>query len=123
MILSILRPAVTILLLVTTLRASAQDLDPMDVRVTLDQALPLAIAEARRSFPDLDTYLLYSVAPRVLKGDPKGLFWEFRWQEKAFPHDHALTVRVYLKDSSLISGRLEKGSYQKEHDVELKPNK
>ena len=31
----------------------AQDLDPKDVHVALDQALPIALAKAKRDFPDL----------------------------------------------------------------------
>jgi hypothetical protein len=50
--------------------ASAQDLDPTDVRVSLQEALPIAIAKAEAEFPDLDDYVLYSVHSRVLKGGP-----------------------------------------------------
>jgi hypothetical protein len=53
--------------------ASAQDLDPKEVRISLQQALPIAIAKAEAEFPDLDDYILYSVHPRAFKGDPRGL--------------------------------------------------
>jgi hypothetical protein len=52
--------------------ASAQDLDPRDVRTSLQQALPIAIAKAKAEFLDLDDYILYSVHSRVFKGDGKG---------------------------------------------------
>jgi hypothetical protein len=62
----------------------AQDLDPKDVGTSLEQALPIAIAKAKAEFTNLDDYILYSVHPRVLKGDSKGLHWEFVWNAKAF---------------------------------------
>ena len=99
----------------------AQDLDPKDVHVSLDQALLIALAKAKRDFSDLENYILHSAGPRASKGDPKGLCWEFIWQEKAFPHFKGLTVRVYMNDSSTFAERWEKGTYQKEHDKELKP--
>ena len=99
----------------------AQNLDPKDVHVSLDQALPIALAKAKRDFADLDHYILHSVGPRALKGDPKGLCWEFMWQEKAFPHFNQLLVRVYMRDGLAESTRESKGSFQKEHDKELKP--
>ena len=83
--------------------AFAQDLDPKDVVTGLEQALPIAIAKAK--FPDLDDYILYSVHPRVFKGDPKGLHWEFVWKATAFPHRKAVIVRVYMKDGSAIAER------------------
>jgi hypothetical protein len=85
--------------------ASAQDLDPQDVRTSLEQALPVAIAKAKVEFPDVDDYILYSVHPRVGKGDPKGLHWEFLWKAKAFPHRKAIIVRVYMKDGAAIGER------------------
>jgi hypothetical protein len=85
--------------------AFAQDLDPQDVRTSLEQALPVAIANAKVEFPDVDDYILYSVHPRVFKGDPKGLHWEFLWKAKAFPHRKAIIVRVYMKDGSAIGER------------------
>ena len=85
--------------------ASAQDLDPTDVRVSLQEALPIAIAKAKAEFPDLDDYILYSVHPRVFKGDAKGLHWEFVWKAKAFPHRKGVIVRVYMKDGSAIAER------------------
>ena len=98
----------------------AQDLDPKDVHVALDQALPIALAKAKRDFPDLEKYILRSAGPRVVKGDPNGLCWEFLWQEKAFPHFSELRVRVYMRDGIAQSTRQSKGSFQKEHDKELK---
>jgi hypothetical protein len=85
--------------------ASAQNLDPKEVRISLQQALPIAIAKAVAEFSDLGDYILYSVHPRVLKGDPKGLHWEFVWKAKAFPHRKAIIVRVYMKDGSPMAER------------------
>jgi len=99
----------------------AQDLDPKDVHVSLEQALPIALAKAKRDFSDFENYILHSAGPRALKGDPKGLCWEFIWQEKAFPHFNQLRVRVYMRDGLAESTRESKGSFQKEHDKELKP--
>lgn len=82
-----------------------QDLSEEEVKITLDKALPIALKDARERFPDLKEYLLYSASPRVLKGDEKGLFWQFLWQEKAFPHYKGLTVRVYMTDSSIFAER------------------
>lgn len=90
-----------------------QDLDPRDVHVSLDQALPIALAKAKRDFLDLENYILHSVGPRALKGDPNGLCWEFIWQEKAFPHYNQLRVRVYMRDGLAQSTRESKGSFQK----------
>ena len=84
----------------------AQNLDPADVQVTLDSALHLAQSAGARSFPDLSDYLLYSVSPRVLKGDPGGLHWQVQWQERAFPHRRWLIVRVYMKDGHTTTERL-----------------
>ena len=84
---------------------SAQNLDLKDVVISLEQALPMAIAKAKAEFPDLGDYILYSVHPRVLKGDRKGLNWEFVWKAKAFPHRKAIIVRVYMKDGSAIAER------------------
>lgn len=94
----------------------SQDLSEQDVKITLDSALVIALKKANEEFPDLDNYILYSVSPRVWKGDKRGLFWQFQWQEKVFPHYKKLIVRVYMKDSSTFAERTEKGSYQKEHD-------
>jgi hypothetical protein len=99
----------------------AQDLNPKDVHVSLEQALPIALAKAKRDFSDFENYILHSAGPRALKGDPKGLCWEFIWQEKAFPHFNQLRVRVYMRDGLAESTRESKGSFQKEHDKELKP--
>ena len=85
--------------------ASAQDLDPKDVVINLEQALPIAIAKAKSEFPDIGDYILYSIHPRVLKADPNGLHWEFVWKAQALPHHKALIVRVYMKDGSAIGER------------------
>jgi hypothetical protein len=87
----------------------------------LGRALPIALKEARNQFHDLDDYLLYSVSPRVLKGDRKGLFWQILWQEKRFPHARNLVVRVYMKDRSSFAERTEEGTDQKEHAKPLRP--
>ena len=89
----------------TGVALQAQDLDPADVHVTLDSALHLARKTAASAFPDLSNYLLYSVSPRVFKGDARGLHWEVRWQERAFPHHRWLVVRVYMKDGYTMSER------------------
>ena len=99
----------------------SQDLDPADVRVSLEEALPTALKAASKEFPDLHKYILYSATPRVLKGDRRGLHWQFEWQEKAFPHHKLLRVRVYMGDGSLHTERLERGEYQKAHGAYLKP--
>jgi len=101
--------------------AHSQDLDPADVRISLDQALPMAIRKAKADFPDLEKYMLYSVHPRVLKGDAEGLFWEVLWEEKAFPHLQQLRVRVYMSNGSTKCFRTEKGSFQKEHQKYIRP--
>ena len=112
---------VMVALLISALPSLPQDLSEEEVKITLDEALPIALKEARERFPDLREYLLYSASPRVLKGDKKGLFWQFLWQEKAFPHYKGLTVRVYMTDSSTFAERWEKGTYQKENHRPLKP--
>jgi hypothetical protein len=74
----------------------SQDLDPADVRISLDQALPIAIAKAKADFPDLEKYILYSVHPRVLKGDTEGLFWESLVGRKGLsPLQAAASSRLY----------------------------
>jgi hypothetical protein len=104
------------------LASFAQDLDPKDVKLTLDKAFPIAIAKASQDFKDLKDYIFYSVNPRVLKGDPKGLHWLFLWQGKKFPHDQAVVVRVYMSDGTCVSERGKgKGTYQLEHEYYLKP--
>jgi len=112
---------VVVALLTSASAGLPQDLSEEEVKITLDEALPIALKDARERFPDLREYLLYSASPRVLKGDKKGLFWQFLWQEKAFPHYKGLTVRVYMTDSSIFAERWEKGTYQKENDRPLKP--
>jgi hypothetical protein len=86
---------------------NAQDLDTADVRVSLDSALRLAQNAAARAFPDLPGYLLYSVTPRVLKGDSRGLHWQVLWQERNLPHRRRLAVRVYLRDGYTVAERLQ----------------
>ena len=81
------------------------DLDPKDVVISLEQALPIASAKAKAEFADLDDYILYSVHPRVLKADPNGLHWEFVWKARAFPHHKALIVRVHMKDGLAVAER------------------
>jgi hypothetical protein len=83
----------------------AQDLEPADVRVPLDSALRLAQQAAASAFPDLSAYLLYSITPRALKGDPRGLHWQVMWQDRAFPHHRRLVVRVYMRDASTAMER------------------
>lgn len=112
---------VMLALLISGSAGRPQDLSEEEIKITLDKALPIALKHAQERFPDLKEYLLYSVSPRVLKGDNKGLFWQFLWQEKAFPHYKGLTVRVYMTDSSTFAERWEKGTYQKENDRPLKP--
>jgi len=112
---------VVVALLTSASAGLPQNLSEEEVKITLDEALPIALKDARERFPDLREYLLYSASPRVLKGDEKGLFWQFLWQEKAFPHYKGLTVRVYMTDSSTFAERWEKGTYQKENDRPLKP--
>jgi len=87
------------------LQVHAQDLESRDVRVTLDAALSIAQRAATTAFPDLQGYLLYSITPRVLKGDSGGLHWQVRWQERAFPHQRWLVVRVYMKDGHTVTAR------------------
>ena len=112
---------VVVALLTSASAGLPQNLSEEEVKITLDEALPIALKDARERFPDLREYLLYSASPRVLKGDEKGLFWQFLWQEKAFPHYKGLIVRVYMTDSSTFAERWEKGTYQKENDRPLKP--
>lgn len=83
----------------------AQDLDPAEVRVTLDSAVQLAQRAAARAFPELSEYVLYSVTPRVLKADPRGLHWQVLWQERVFPHRRWLVVRVYMGDGYTATER------------------
>lgn len=95
------------LVLCGALPLRGQNLDTADVRVPLDSALPLAKNAARQAFPDLRDYLLYSIKPRVFKGDPSGLHWQVDWQERSFPHWRWLVVRVYMKDGHTTTERLD----------------
>jgi hypothetical protein len=81
-----------------TIPLGAQDLTAEDARVGLDSAVHLALRVAAREVPDLSSYLLYSVTPRVFKGGPDGLHWQVLWRESAFPHHRVFVVRVYMKD-------------------------
>ena len=93
------RPILCFMLMVgAALPLHGQDLDAAEVRVTLDSALRIAHTAAVTAFPQLSNYLLYSITPRVLKGDPGGLHWQVRWQTRDFPHRQWLVVRVYMKD-------------------------
>jgi hypothetical protein len=83
----------------------AQDLSAEDVRVGLDSAVHLGKAAATGVVPDLTRYVLYSVTPRSLKGDPGGLHWQVRWRDLAFPHRRELIVRVYMKDGHTVAER------------------
>jgi hypothetical protein len=80
---------------------SGQDLDPRDVRTNLEQALPIAITKAKAQFPNRDEYILYSVHPRVFKGDAKGLHWELsgkprHWRGDSFGHeDTVLQPKIF----------------------------
>ena len=94
------------LMLASVLPLGAQDLDAAEVRVTLDSALVIAQRAAASAFPDLTSYVLYSVTPRVLKADPGGLHWQVQWQERAFPHRRWLVVRVYMSDGHALTERL-----------------
>jgi hypothetical protein len=89
----------------TAIPCQAQHLDAADVHVPLDSAVHLAQKAAASAFPDLSDYLLYSVTPRVLKGDPRGLHWEVRWEERAFPQHRWLVVRVYMEDGYTAAER------------------
>lgn len=100
------------LFLLSSSSVRGQDLTADDVHISLDKALPIALKTASERFPDLNEYILYSVTPRVLKGDRRGLHWQVEWQQKAFPHCKLLRVRVYMGDGSVYAERLEKGSYQ-----------
>jgi hypothetical protein len=91
--------------LLTAAPLHGQDLDPADVHVPLDSALQLARKAAATSFSDLPEYLLYSITPRSLKGDPRGLHWQVLWQERAFPHRRWLVVRVYMSDGYTATER------------------
>jgi hypothetical protein len=100
---------VCLLMLWNALPLHGQDLDAADVHVTLDSAVRLAHQAAAAAFPELSSYLLYSVTPRVLKGDAGGLHWQVRWQERAFPHRRWLVVRVYMNDGHATTERLSDG--------------
>ena len=82
-----------------------QDLDPADVQVMLDWALHIAQRAAAKRFPGGVDYLLYSVRPRVLKGDSRGVYWQVRWQVRAFPHHRWLVDRLYMKECHLTTER------------------
>ena len=107
-----LRGALELLVVVSLWGAvplQGQDLDTADVQVSLDSALQLARQAAANAFPNVSDYLLYSITPRVLKGDSRGLHWQVRWQERAFPHRRWLVVRVYVRDGYTTTERLPAG--------------
>lgn len=91
-----------------------QNLDTTDVRVPLDSALRIAQRAASSAFPELSNYLLYSITPRVFKGDSRGLHWRVQWQERAFPHWRWLIVRVYMKDGYATTERLDESPQPQE---------
>ena len=80
-----------------------QDLGAGDVRITLDSAVHLAQQAAAAAFPELPDYLLYSVTPRMLKGDQGGLRWQMLWQDREFPHRRRLVIRVYMRDGHTVA--------------------
>jgi hypothetical protein len=68
-------------------------------KVSLESALPIATKMAQSKVQDLDKFLLHSVRPRVLKGDKKGMHWQFLWQEAEYKtHMRGVVVRVYMDD-------------------------
>ena len=72
-------------------------------KVSLEEALPIAVQAAKSRVRDIDAFLLQSVTPRVLKGDPKGMHWQFLWQEAEFKtHMRGVAVRVYMNDGSTV---------------------
>src|SRR5262249_61610701 len=95
-------------LVLSSVLASGQDLNPADVRISLAEALPMALKAASKEFSDLHEYVLYSVTPRVLKGDRRGLHWQVEWRGKGFPHHKLLRVRVYMVGGSVFAERLGK---------------
>lgn len=86
------------------------------VKVSMAEAIPLALRAVNLKFSDLDNYFLYSVSDRGLKGS-NGPFWEFLWQEKLAPHHNRLVSRVFMKDGSTSVRRRVKGSWQKQNDT------
>jgi hypothetical protein len=76
--------------------------------ISLERALPVAIKAARTETADFDKFILHSVIPRVLKADPKGMHWQFMWQESEFKtHMRGISVRVYMKDGSVTVEQFE----------------
>jgi hypothetical protein len=88
--------------------ASGQDLDPKDVRTSLQQALPIAIAKAKAKFPDLDDYILYSVQPAVFKGDAEGLAKGVCLESQGIPAPES-TYRPRLHERRLSHSRTRAG--------------
>jgi hypothetical protein len=73
-------------------------------KVTFEKALPIATEAARLKVPDLDKFLLHSAGPRALKGDKKGMHWQFLWQEAEYKtHMRGVSVRVYMNDGSAVA--------------------
>ena len=76
---------------------------PDKPKVSLEEALPMATRAARSKIQDLDTFLLHSVKPRVLKGDKKGMHWQFLWQEIEFKtHMRGVIVRIYMNNGFAV---------------------
>ena len=73
-------------------------------KVSLESALPIAIKMAESKVQDLNKFLLHSVRPRVLKGDKRGMHWQFLWQEAEYKaHMRGVVVRVYMDDGFALS--------------------
>lgn len=73
-------------------------------KLSLEQAMPIAKHAARAKVADLDSFFLHSVRPRVLKGDPDGMHWQFLWQEAQFgTHLRGVRVRVYMSDGHAVA--------------------
>ena len=77
--------------------------------VSLEEAFPIALRVAHARIPDLDSiFALQSIYPRALKGDRKGMHWQFFWQEVPFRSGlRGVEVRVYLKDGSTSVQQIE----------------
>ena len=77
---------------------------PDNPKVSLEKALPIATQAAHSKVQDLDKFLLHSVSPRVLKGDEKGMHWQFLWQELEYKtHMRGVIVRVYMNDGFAVA--------------------
>ncbi len=83
------------LIVVGPIPLHGQDLDAADIQVTLDAALPLALATAAKAFPDLPRYLLYSIGPRALKGVREGCTGRCAGRTEPSPPAMAGGTRLY----------------------------